>query len=84
MYVMPGSPSFFLPKKTPSLAIIRIASFTESAKADLAIKLYEDFIKSLKENLKETGCNVVTGRFGPIMQVSLINDGPVTIVLERS
>lgn len=62
----------------------RRPSFTESAKADLALKFYESFIESLKKVLKETSCGVQTGQFGAMMQVSLVNDGPVTILLERN
>lgn len=61
----------------------RRPSFIQSAKADLALKLYESFIKSLKEALKISSCEVQTGEFGAMMQVSLVNDGPVTIILEK-
>ena len=54
-------------------------SFMNSAKPDKANELYEYFIKQCKkENIK-----VEHGIFGANMQVELINDGPVTIILER-
>lgn len=61
----------------------RRPSFIESAKPELAIPLYEAFINSLKEALKETSCSVNTGQFGAKMEISLINDGPVTLILEK-
>tara|TARA_B100000900_G_scaffold373704_1_gene354441 strand:+ start:882 stop:1337 length:456 start_codon:yes stop_codon:yes gene_type:complete len=54
-------------------------SFITAAKPDIAIPLYEEFILKLKN---ETGLNVYFGEFGADMQVSLINDGPVTIILD--
>ena len=54
-------------------------SFITAAKPDIAIPLYEEFILRLKS---ETGLNVYSGEFGADMQVSLINDGPVTIILD--
>lgn len=45
-----------------------------------AIKLYDNF----NQKLKETNINIQTGIFGADMQVSLINDGPVTIVIEKN
>ena len=54
-------------------------SFITAAKPDIAIPLYEEFILKLKS---ETGLNVYSGEFGADMQVSLINDGPVTIILD--
>jgi len=53
--------------------------FLQAAKPDKAIPLYEKFI----ESLKSYGIDVKTGVFGADMKVSLINDGPVTIILER-
>lgn len=53
-------------------------SFINSAKPDYAKKLYNEFNKKLrKENIK-----VETGIFGAMMEVSLINDGPVTIIID--
>lgn len=55
-------------------------SFIDAAKPDLANELYEYFIEQCKkENIKK----VETGEFGADMQVSLQNDGPVTIILEK-
>jgi D-tyrosyl-tRNA(Tyr) deacylase len=54
-------------------------SFIESARPDIAIPLYERWI----ELLKARGLQVETGIFGAMMQVSLVNDGPVTIILEK-
>lgn len=53
-------------------------SFTQSAKAEKANEYYE----LLKEQLVEDGFSVETGQFQTHMQVSLINDGPVTIILD--
>ena len=53
-------------------------SFDNSAPPELAEELYNKFIKAIKEY----GVVVKTGRFGAMMEVSLINDGPVTFMLE--
>lgn len=53
-------------------------SFTKSAHPDIANKLYEEFI----EKTKEKGIKVEHGIFGAHMDVDLINDGPVTILLD--
>lgn len=54
-------------------------SFTEAAKPDVAVPLYEFFIKTTEQKL---GKKVETGEFGADMQVSLLNDGPVTIIID--
>ena len=55
-------------------------SFTGAAKPDMANELYEYFIEQCKkENIRK----VATGKFGADMQVTLQNDGPVTIILEK-
>lgn len=54
-------------------------SFVNAAKPDIAEPLYEYFM----EKCKEYGINVEHGIFGADMKVSLINDGPVTIELEK-
>ena len=54
-------------------------SYVNAAKPELAIPLYEKFTDFLR---KESGLNVYTGKFGADMKVSLINDGPVTIILD--
>lgn len=52
--------------------------FTNAAKPDMAIPFYEKFI----ETLKEKGVHTETGIFGADMKVSLVNDGPVTIIID--
>lgn len=54
-------------------------SYIQAAKPDIAIPLYESFIKELQTHLKH---EVKTGEFGADMQVSLVNDGPVTIFMD--
>jgi D-tyrosyl-tRNA(Tyr) deacylase len=54
-------------------------SYNDAAKPDVAVPLYEEFILQLETAL---GRRVQTGRFGALMQVSLVNDGPVTILLD--
>ena len=58
----------------------RRPSFVKAAHPDLAIPLYERFIALLEERAPGP---VETGEFGAMMDVSLVNDGPVTLVLER-
>ena len=53
-------------------------SFSDSAKPDIAIPLYEYFIEECKKQIPV----VQTGIFGADMKVSLLNDGPVTIILD--
>lgn len=53
-------------------------SFINAARPDTAIPLYEGFVKLLRE----LGFKVETGEFGADMKVSLLNDGPVTIILD--
>ena len=55
-------------------------SFTDAAKPDFANELYEYIIDECKKKIDK----VETGVFGADMNVSLINDGPVTIILEKS
>lgn len=55
-------------------------SFINSGKPDMSNELYEYFIKRCKEKIE----NVQTGEFGADMKVSLINDGPFTIILDES
>jgi len=60
----------------------RRPSFIDAAPPDLAIPLYEKFVALLKE--KSGGkIPVETGEFGAMMDVELVNDGPVTLILER-
>ena len=56
-------------------------SFVNSAKPDEANKLYEYFMEKLKENGVK---KVESGIFGADMKVSLLNDGPVTIILDSA
>ena len=56
----------------------RRPNFMAAAKPDEAEKLYEVF----NEMLREKGLKVETGKFGAMMDVKLINDGPVTLILE--
>ena len=53
-------------------------SFDNSASPEIANKLYEDFIKEIASY----GIKYGTGQFGAMMDVALINDGPVTFMLE--
>lgn len=54
-------------------------SYIKAAKPNIAIPLYEKFIKHLE---MELGKPVQTGEFGAMMDVSLVNDGPVTIIID--
>lgn len=54
-------------------------SYLKAAKPDIAIPLYERFVAEMKTVL---GKDVQTGTFGADMQVSLVNDGPVTIIID--
>ncbi|SJZ36189.1 D-tyrosyl-tRNA(Tyr) deacylase [Cetobacterium ceti] len=56
----------------------RRPSFIEAAKPEMANKLYEKFI----EELKNYNIKVETGEFGADMKVELLNDGPVTLVID--
>jgi D-tyrosyl-tRNA(Tyr) deacylase len=57
----------------------RRPSFIDAARPEVAIPLYERFAALLREH----GARVETGEFGAMMDVELVNDGPVTIWLER-
>src|SRR5204862_5724293 len=54
-------------------------SYSRSARPEIAVPLYEAFTRKLSEDL---GKPVQTGEFGADMKVSLVNDGPVTIVID--
>jgi D-tyrosyl-tRNA(Tyr) deacylase len=54
-------------------------SYIKAAKPDVAIPLYEAFVKQME---KETSKKVQTGVFGADMKVQLLNDGPVTILID--
>ena len=57
----------------------RRPSFIDAARPEVAIPLYERFAAELRAR----GLTVATGEFGADMQVELVNDGPVTLILER-
>jgi D-tyrosyl-tRNA(Tyr) deacylase len=54
-------------------------SYIKAAKPELAIPLYETFIKQLETDF---GKKVQSGEFGAHMKVELLNDGPVTIIVD--
>jgi len=54
-------------------------SYIKAAKPDIAIPLYEAFVTQIERDL---GQKVQTGQFGADMKVALINDGPVTIIID--
>lgn len=54
-------------------------SYIKAAKPDVAIPLYESFVKQVQKDL---GKEVQTGEFGADMKVELLNDGPVTIIID--
>jgi D-tyrosyl-tRNA(Tyr) deacylase len=56
----------------------RRPSFIDAAPPEIAIPLYEAFINAVKAQ----GVPVATGRFGAMMQVELVNDGPVTLIVD--
>ena len=58
----------------------RRPSFIKAARPAVAVPLYEAFVEALDQLLPRP---VATGRFGAEMKVSLVNDGPVTLVMER-
>lgn len=57
----------------------RRPSFIDAARPEQAVPLYERFVAMLRER----GARVETGEFGAMMDVELVNDGPVTLWLER-
>ncbi len=57
----------------------RRPSFIDAARPEVAVPLYEAFLKQLRAS----GVTVETGEFGAMMEVELVNDGPVTIWLEK-
>jgi D-tyrosyl-tRNA(Tyr) deacylase len=54
-------------------------SYIKASKADIAIPLYENFVLQLE---KQIGKKVQTGIFGADMKINLLNDGPVTIIID--
>jgi D-tyrosyl-tRNA(Tyr) deacylase len=57
----------------------RRPSFIGAAAPERAVPLYEEFINAIKAH----GVPTATGRFGAMMQVELVNDGPVTLLLDN-
>lgn len=57
----------------------RRPSFTRAAQPELAKQLYEKFI----QEVQKSGIQVQSGIFGAEMKITLLNDGPVTLILER-
>lgn len=55
-------------------------SFIEAAKPDKAEPMYEEMISYFKEH---SDLNIQNGKFGAMMDVELVNDGPVTLILEK-
>ncbi|NJD09986.1 MAG: D-tyrosyl-tRNA(Tyr) deacylase [Gemmatimonadetes bacterium] len=58
----------------------RRPSFIDAAPPELAIPLYDEFVRLLRERAPGP---IATGEFGALMDVDLVNDGPVTLILER-
>jgi D-tyrosyl-tRNA(Tyr) deacylase len=58
----------------------RRPSFVDAAPPQVASALYDDFVRVLRSKTQRA---VETGEFGAMMDVDLVNDGPVTLVLER-
>lgn len=54
-------------------------SFDKAAPPDKAVELYEDFVS----NICQSGLEIATGKFRAMMDVELINDGPVTFLIEK-
>ena len=61
----------------------RRPSFINAAPPEAAVPLYERFVALLRERGAGSGTRVETGEFGAMMDVELVNDGPVTLILER-
>ncbi|MBS0625499.1 MAG: D-tyrosyl-tRNA(Tyr) deacylase [Verrucomicrobia bacterium] len=58
----------------------RRPSFIQAARPEPALKLYEQFV----EEVRKEGVPVETGVFGALMKVSLVNNGPFTLIVERN
>ena len=56
----------------------RRPSFGQAAEPETANRLYEYFVKKVRQN----GVSTATGRFRAMMSVALVNDGPVTLIVE--
>lgn len=57
----------------------RRPSFVDAARPEIAVPLYERFVALLRQRVPQ----VATGEFGAMMEVELVNDGPVTLWIER-
>src|SRR5881396_3556752 len=61
----------------------RRPSFVDAAAPEVAIPLYDRFVALIRERGAGSGVQVATGEFGAMMEVELVNDGPVTLILEK-
>jgi D-tyrosyl-tRNA(Tyr) deacylase len=61
----------------------RRPSFTDAAPPAVAIPLYQRFVALLKERGAGSGIAIESGEFGAMMAVELVNEGPVTLILEK-
>ena len=61
----------------------RRPSFIDAAPPEVANQLYDRFVAMLREQGARSSIPVETGVFGAMMEVELVNDGPVTLLLER-
>lgn len=61
----------------------RRPSFIAAAPPEVAIPLYQQFVGLIAERAAVLGVRVATGEFGAMMDVELVNDGPVTLILDR-
>jgi D-tyrosyl-tRNA(Tyr) deacylase len=61
----------------------RRPSFIDAAPPELAVPMYERFVALIRERGAGSGVQVATGEFGAVMEVELVNDGPVTLILEK-
>jgi D-tyrosyl-tRNA(Tyr) deacylase len=57
----------------------RRPSFVEAARPEIAVPLYDAFVACLRAG----PCPVATGEFGAMMDVELVNEGPVTLIIDR-
>src|SRR5438046_6727537 len=61
----------------------RRPSFIDAAPPEVAIPLYDRFVALMRERGAGSGVQVATGEFGAMMEVELVNDGPLTLILEK-